>query len=65
VTPKSTETFPPANKACASWNKRQPTNIPVLSEAGTARQVVFDVQGVISQFASGEQVASWEEMQPI
>jgi hypothetical protein len=43
----------------------QETKIPVLSDAGTARQVVLAVQGVISQFASWEQVASWEEMQPI
>jgi hypothetical protein len=41
------------------------TKIPVVSDAGTARQVVFPVQGVISQFPSCEQVARFEEMHPI
>jgi len=65
LTPKSTETSRLPISVCASVNKIHETNTPVLSEAGTARQVVFAVQGVISQFPSCEQVASWEEMQPI
>lgn len=63
--PKSTLTVSLPMSVCASENRMQETKIPVVSEAGTARQVVFDVQGVISQLPSPEHLASWEVMQAI
>lgn len=62
VTPKSTLTWLLPMSVCASAKSMHPTKSP-LSEPGTARHVLFPVQGVISQFPSGEQLASWEEMQ--
>lgn len=64
VIPKSWETKLLPIKASAVSKRTHPTNTPVLSEAGTAKQDVFvAVQGEISQFCSVEQLASWEEMQ--
>ena len=64
VTPKSALTVSAPRSACASVKSMHWTRTP-LSDEGTARQVVFPVQGVTSQLPSGEHLARFDEMQAI